>query len=258
MAFHTLDFQHLVKFNSATSSKFIDMYESFIDEQILEESARPHSETFAPSSVRCKRQSWFRLRGVQPEIPTVPDRNLLFIADIGTACHRIIQERLSNKLGSDWIDVEDHLKSINPSYSYEITKEGYESLIEIHDPPIKFAVDGVIQINGKKYLLEIKSSEHHAWDELTDPKPHHIDQIRCYSALLNISDVLMLYIDRQYGDIKCFEVNVTWDEQQNVLSMFDEVQQCVASNIAPDRLPRGDRWCTPSMCRYYNKCKEWG
>ena len=31
---------------------------------------------------------------------------------------------------------------------------------------------------------------------------------------------------------------------------------CVDAQVAPSRLPRGDKWCT--NCPYTVKCKEWG
>ena len=207
--------------------------------------------------MRCKRISWFRLRGVQPDIDSNPDLTLNFAADIGTACHRIIQENLIDQLGSDWISVEDYLKELNPNYSYKVEQSGFETQVEIEDPPIKFACDGILRINGEYYLLEIKSSEYSSFNDLTEPKSQHVDQIRCYSALLHLPRVLVLYIDRQYGSFKCFEIEVTTDEMTNVWNYFKEIQQLAKAMIAPPRLPKGDSWCTSSHCLYYKKCQEW-
>lgn len=257
MGFVPVDFGHISKFNSATSSKLVQLYENQVDDRIRQESDHLKSQTFAPSSIRCPRISWFRLRGVQPDKVREPDRILRFSADIGTACHEIIQRNLIDALGTDWVDVESHLQSIQPSYKYTVEKNGYETRVSIEDPPVKFAVDGIIRLDNVPYLLEIKSSEYKSWKDLANPKPHHRDQVVCYSTLLNLERCLMIYIDRMYGDIKCFEVTISLDERERTWKMFKDVQDMVAANIAPEKLPSGDRWCTPSMCSYYQKCKQW-
>lgn len=257
MSFHTADFQHLVKFNSATSCKFIDDYEAYVKSKIQQENAEPKSQTFAPSSVRCKRVSWFRLRGVQPDLDKNPDLALNFTADIGTACHRIIQENLIGQYKENWISVEDYLRELKPDYEYTVEQNGFESQVEILHPHVKFACDGILKINGKYYLLEIKSASYASFDQLTGPKDEHIDQIKCYATLLNIHDVLVLYIDRQYGSLKCFEVKVPDHEMSEVRAMFEDVERLAKAMIAPPRLPVGDSWCTPSHCLYYKKCQEW-
>ncbi len=260
MAFRSWEAQHLARFNSATSSEFLDFYEEYIDNKIREAAARPSHSTFAASSFRCNRRSWFRLRGVEPDNVKVVDRTLNFTAEIGTACHRIIQSNLKDALKDDWISVEDHLKSIDFPYQYslKVDDSGFEHQIEIVSPPIRFACDGIIRWRGKKYLLEIKTSEFSSWNSMTDPKEEHVDQIKCYATLLQLSGVLFLYQDRQYGEFKCYEVKITDIERQEVLNRFEYVMDMVKKNLAPEPLPRGDKWCTSAMCPYYKKCSEYG
>lgn len=257
MSFRTADFQHLVKFNSATSCRFIEDYESHVKSKIQLANLEPKSQTFAPSSIRCKRISWFRLRGVQPDIDKHPDLTLNFTADIGTACHQIIQQNLIELYKDNWISVSDYLKQLAPTYAYSTKSSGYETQVKISDPPIQFACDGILSIDGKYYLIEIKSSDYSSFDQLTAPKSQHIDQIKCYAAILNISNVLVIYVDRQYGTMKCFELLVSSDEMAEVWDMFADVQSSVSTMIAPPRLPKNDPWCTSSHCLYYRKCQEW-
>ena len=258
MGFRHLDIQHLVKFNSATSSEFLDDYDSFVEQKIMADAEKPSSRTFAASSFRCDRWSWFRLRGSKAEI-SIADPTLNFTADIGTACHRIIQTNLKSMLGEDWISVQDHINSIDFPYNYTLSEDdsGLESLIQIEEPPIRFACDRIIQRNGKRYLLEIKTSEYSSWDNLSDPKPHHIDQVKCYSTLLQLPNVLFLYQDRQYGGLKCFEIIVPYPDMVEVKERFNRVLDLARKNLAPDPLPSGDAWCKPSRCPYYNVCKEY-
>lgn len=256
MAFQPVENFKVVRFNSAISSDFLDHYENAVDTFIKEHESEKPSQTFAPSSIRCKRVSWFRLRGVEPESESRVDRGLQFTADIGTACHHIIQSTLIRSLKSDWIDVKEYLSNLNPPYKYVCEQLGFETRIEVLDPPIKFAPDGLIRFKGQEMLFEIKSCDHASFEKLSGVKSNHLDQVKCYCTLLNLHKALVLYIDRQYGDLKCFEVSVSDIDMQEIWSMFKEVQDDVAKNIAPSR-PKDNRYCTPSYCRYYERCKQW-
>ena len=253
---------HMMKFNSAASSDFLSMYNEILAAEISDKNAEPKHRTFAPSQMRCDRVSWFRLRGTQPDKISDPDTTLSFTAQIGTACHEAIQRRLIKNLGADWIPVKEWIAQ-NPEFfkDYEMTVEenGYETQIELIKPyPVRFACDGIIRFNGKIYLLEIKTAEFSSLNDLTGPKEKHLDQIKCYSTLLGICDVLFLYQDRQWGELKCFEVTVSPSEQNAVRTKMDNVMYLADVSIAPEGLPVGDSDCNPSMCPYYRTCKEWG
>lgn len=263
MAFRSLNVPaHLTEFNSAVSSDFLELYRSALDAKIRSENEAPKHRTFAPSQMRCDRVSWFRLRGVQPDSIKQPDRTLQFTADVGTACHSMIQSILSTALKDNWINVADYVKDNSDKYTdynWSIESKGYESMIDMKYPyPVRFACDGLVRFQGKFYLLEIKTSEFASWNDLMSPKPKHLDQIKTYSMLLKIPDVLFMYQDRNYGGIKCFQFLVDESEQNKIRDKMDHVMESVESMIAPEGLPYGDADCTASMCPYYNKCKEWG
>ena len=260
MSFKPANLARLAKFNSAVSSDFLEFYETFVDNKIKLKNSEPAHKTFAPSGFRCKRKMWFRLRGTEPDQPKSADRVLNFSAEIGTACHRIIQNNLREALQDDWINVSEYLESSGVSYQYSCKSggDGLETQIEFKDPPIRFACDGIIRWKGELYLLEIKTSEFSSFDNLTDPKDEHIAQVKCYAALLNLSKVLFVYQDRQYGSIKVYEYTVTDNDKSQVIDTMHYVQDMANANLAPEPLPKGDKWCTPSMCPYYKKCSEWG
>lgn len=253
---------HMIKFNSAVSADFLDFYNNLVNDEIIEADADPKHRSFAPSQMRCDRVSWFRLRGTQPDKIVNPDARLKFTADIGTACHEMIQARLSNALGLDWISVNDWIRQ-NPDYfanaEMEVSQAGYESRIDMKKPyPVRFGCDGIFKFEGKVRLLEIKTAESSSLVDLVEPKPKHLDQIKCYATLLHIPDVVFLYMDRNYGETKCFEVTVNEFEQQKVRDKMDRVLELVEANIAPEGLPVGDPDCTQNMCPYYKVCRQWG
>lgn len=265
MAFHSLNMgAHMIKFNSAVSSDFLDMYTKILEQEITDKAIEPKHKTFAPSQMRCDRVSWFRLRGTQPDTVKNPDLAMDFTAQVGTACHEAIQNRLFNKLGTDWIAVAVWLemhKDWFEGYDMElnIRPGSFETQIEMRKPfPVRFACDGIINFEGKVRLLEIKTAEFSSLQDLTGPKEKHLDQIKCYATLLHIPDVLFLYQDRQWGELKCFEITVDEIEQQRVREKMQNVLDLVEANIAPEGLPIGDPDCSSSMCPYFKVCKEWG
>lgn len=265
MAFRSANLDHVAKFNSATAYKLLKAYNDQVDLDIKEKSEKKPHCTFAPSGLRCERRSWFRLRGVDPDKLDSTDARLEFSAEIGTACHTIIQERLIRALNQsddvEWVDVTWYLENVLGlvhNVDFFATKNGYETQVEFFNIPVRFAVDGILKIGSEYYLFEIKSSEYASWNDLTDPKSEHVAQAQSYCTLLNLSKVIFFYIDRQYGDIKSYELAVSEDVKQSMLDMFDRVQKYAEFGIAPDPLPRGDKWCTPTYCPYYKKCSEYG
>ena len=262
MGFRSANLDHVATFNSAISHDLIEIYNNQLDEDIRYKSSCIPSRTFAPSSMRCKRKSWFRLRGDDPDSLPTCDRVLEFNAAIGTACHEMIQGRLISALKShdkfEWVDVESYLQSIYPEDRYECSKYGYETRIHIFHPPIKFSCDGLLKSSSEYYLFEIKSCEYSAWNDLTEPKSEHIDQFNIYCTLLKINKGLFFYVDRQYGGIKCYEHQVPMNVQSKVFSDMKEVQEYAEFQIAPQGLPSGDPWCKPQMCPYFHKCREYG
>lgn len=261
MAFRGWNVQHLTRFNSADSSEFLDLYEDARDAKILAEYNHPSQKTFAPSSFRCKRIQWFRLRGVDPDVPKNADAVLDFTAQIGTALHRMIQSTLKFHLGERWLDVSEYIKNKIPNperYQTTPSDDSLETLIQCQDPPIRFACDGIIHWKDEDVLLEIKSSEYSSWQDLTDPKPQHVEQTICYCAMLNLRRVFFLYIDRQYGGLKCYDVRHSEAAIQKVHEDMKSVQEAVDYHICPEPLPKGDSWCTESHCKYYKKCAEYG
>ena len=254
--FRTANFNHLARFNSDKSNHLINILEGQIVNDIREESARPRSCTIAPSAIRCQRKSWFRLRGVKPDIVPDPDLVLNHTAEVGTFLHKYIQGVLIKALGSDWIDVKDYLKEHPIPYSYEVEQSGYETLISIQDPPIKFACDGIIRIDNKCCLFEIKSSDYKSWDDLCGIKPHHMDQINTYSTILDIDTVIALYVDRLYGNFKAYEYQVPLAVMTSTRDTIKTIQESAKSNLAPPKILDNTYMC--KNCEYQLKCKEWG
>jgi len=257
MGFQAVNMDSIARFNSANSSDFLSAYTSYISDKIRTNLNRPKSRILAPSSLRCARKCWFRLRGSEPDVIQAPDTCLQYTADVGTSRHQAIQTNLSNMLGDQWLSVDDYLSMLDDyPYDYSIRKYGMEYQISIEYPPIRFACDGIIVWNDKIFLLEIKTTDYSSWNSLTEPKSVHMDQIKCYCTLLKIHDALVLYEDRQYGEYKCYELHFTQNDFSYIKDRIDYIMEMTDHNLAPEKLPQSDYMC--KNCEYQKKCLEWG
>ena len=256
-SFRQVDFSKLVRFNSLAASKLYSRYETFAKAKVIKKYAEPKSQVFVPSGMRCKRKSWFRLRGVPCDTLENPDMQLEFTAEVGTACHQVLQENLSEMLGADWLSVSDYL-SLHPiPYKYTLQANGYETKVSIESPPMHFACDGIMRLDNVIYLLEIKTCDHKVFEDLTDVKQIHKDQANAYATMLQIPRVLFIYESRLTGERKIFEYTVPESIQQTVLDSMTEIQYYAENNLAPEKLitAHSDYMCR--NCEYQKRCKEW-
>lgn len=257
MAFRKVNFDSLAKFNSSLSSEFLEMYESFLLEDLESERSNLPNRTIAPSSLRCKRKTWFRLKGTPPEISKL-DTQLEFTAFLGSAIHENIQSRLRDHLGTSFLDVPNYLQEYVTDHQYSFKQNGLETQIKLEDIPIQFACDGLVELNGEIFLLEIKTVEYESWKNLSGIKQEHIDQIICYCSLLHLDQALVIYIDRRYGNIKCYQLSVKESDKIACLDTIQDILHLANTNIAPEGLPSNDVWCSKGRCPYFNKCETFG
>lgn len=245
-------------FNSGLSCDFLDMYKSIErDRQQSARSRRSH-RTFAPSSFKCDRISFFRIRGTEPDQDAHIDPSTEFLATIGKAVHEDVQRTLRDGLGADWLDVGEYLRSRGIEASTTRDADDLETKVEFLDPPVRFAVDGLLSLprTDEPVLLEIKSCELSGFRSLGDVREYHRDQTMLYLHLLRLHTGLVLYRERTYGDMKCYQVRLNGGEEMRVSEKISHVLECVESNIVPDRLPKGDRTC--QFCKYKTACAQWG
>ena len=266
MAFVSAHLERLCRFNSAESSDFLDLYDAATETAIRNEREKKPGTWISPSSMRCLRKTWFKLRGMDPDVRENVDSTLEWLANIGTAAHEIIQSRLSAYLGDNWISakryIEDNLDNIpwtRDEYgktNYSVDYKGYETRVCILNPYVKFSVDGLVKFENEVWLLEIKTMETASFRDIVEPREKDQEQIRTYASLLGIHKVFILYVDRTYGDTKCFKYIVPEYVFKEIWDKISYVQNAANFGLAPDRLPKGDIWC--SECIYKKTCDQWG
>lgn len=262
MAFRNIDKNSLCKFNSQTSSEFISEYERIVEKASIDNRNRIRDRFIVPSSFRCDRISWFRLRGIETDKIDRYNLSDSYIESIGDSVHYKVQKFVSHMDDFKSVSVADYLKKFPVRFNYEleISTNQMETKIRILDDdyPVQMSCDGILFHNDRYYILEIKTSEYSSWSGMNKPKYEHISQVKMYSAFLGIKDILMFYVERQYGGIKCFEVNLTDKDVDDVMMKIRNLVELSNSNICPEPLGKHDSWCTSNRCSYFKTCKLFG
>lgn len=258
MAFQPINIRSIARFNSANSSGFLTFLESTIQRDVNAEAAEKPSQNIAPSSSWCPRINWFRLRGTDPDpVDHDNDPAISFYAMIGTAVHRWLQDIMVNNLKEDWISIPDYIAShAIKDVEMEDCDDSAETKLTWTDVPMRMAVDGVIRWNGSEYLIEIKTVDYGTFQNLTDPKPFHIQQTKYYCERLKLNKVLFLYVDRTSGNIKVYEQSYSGPELEAVSAEIQEIVKYSQVGIAPDK-PSDTSRCNSNWCAYCKTCKEW-
>lgn len=138
--------------------------------------------TFAPSYVSdCKRKIFYKKTGAEPTNP-ISEASYYKMA-MGTCIHDYIQELVKKIDGVELLECED-MKNIT-----------------VDDIEFNYRLDGILSINGKKYILEIKTTYGAGakFIEKNGEKPEHKEQLYMYMNFEKINNGILLYICKDTG-----------------------------------------------------------
>lgn len=182
--------------------------------------SRAHSEDrrdgkFHPSSISgCPTATALDLLGLSEGTNTGHDAKSLRIFDMGTAIHRLLQ---SQYIRMGIVPFETATVDGKQTSVYYV-----EVPIDIPEWGMVGHVDAVVELNGKRFVVEIKSVNSNRWAKMTGPEEHHKLQAACYvkgcEKLLNGSkDVIFIYYSKDTSEIKEYVVSVT-DKEYNLVT----------------------------------------
>ena len=104
--------------------------------------------------------------------------------------------------------------------------------IENADFEIKGHTDGIVQINGVKGILEIKSMNASGFYSLYAPKDDHLIQVNIYMFCTGIERAVLLYECKDNQELKEFYCKQNADILNSVLTKIRKVQALIKNNIA--------------------------
>lgn len=224
--------------------------------------SRLPSQTYKPSGMNCIRQSYYQIKGYEPDRDDTSSA-LVGICESGTDRHERIQQDVINMWhnGMDcmYINVADFVRSRQLN-DLEIVKEPdfankeYETKLYNKKYNISFLCDGIIKYKNKYYILEIKTENSYKFMGRTGVDPSHHNQAIAYSLSFGIDDVLFVYENRDICDKKAFMFNVTDEMRNKLISYITNCNNYIENDIVPNK-PNDVPKKTCSYCLYKKYCE---
>jgi len=216
------------------------------------------SQTFKPSSMQCKRNSYYQLVGAQTDKGQA-SFNMVGICNSGSDIHVRIQTAImgmkKNGMDCEWIDIEKFIKQRELNDLEIRSKTDTETKLYYKLYNISFMCDGIIKYKGKYYVVELKTETANKWYSRTNVDPKHYNQAKAYSLAFGLNDVLFVYISRDMLDMKCYHYVVTDDMRKDVVDYIADVNEYVRIQSPP---PRVDAKRICQYCNYSEQCKKDG
>lgn len=144
--------------------------------------------TFSPSSFfECKRKLFYKHFGEAHSNPI--DKHSQLKMELGNTTHLMIQDILKKQ-------------GIYKS-GEELKNTTYEGL------EFNYKIDGLLEINNNKYLLEIKTIYGAGFNSIQkQPKEEHIFQIIAYMKFEGLNKAVLLYIGRDNGHMIEYKIKI--------------------------------------------------
>lgn len=225
-----------------------------------ERDRRKPSQSYKPSSMKCIRNMYYQMSGVEPDMESASYCSV-GICNSGSDIHERIQTAVLNMKNSgmdcEYIDVAEYVKSRNLDYLEIIGKSGIETKLYHKELHMSFLCDGIIRYKGQYYILELKTETGSKWIRRENVDPAHYTQGTAYSISLNIPKVLFVYISRDVLDMKAYMFVPTDDMKNELVGKIDECDGYVSRMICPPK-PVDVQKRTCEYCNYKTQCRKDG
>lgn len=146
-----------------------------------------------------------------------------------------------------------HSKLKNILYSLGIVKA-----TEIEIPPqelVSGRADAIIGMNGKEYVVELKSINSFGFEQLDRPKDGDVKQLTLYMHYFNIAQGLLVYENKNTQEMKEFEVSYDGALAKSIMDSFASLKQNVDSGQVPEKPGELEQWQC-DYCPYIEECDK--
>lgn len=211
------------------------------------------SPTLKPSSIRCPRYAVMQVLKF-PIDEEQRTESSIGITECGTFTHEKMQEYCLKMKNWEYVNVAEYVREKH--LQLEIVKEPdfengqYETKLYSNEYNMSFLCDGIVKNkkNGKYFVLEIKSIGNQGMYRLEDIPEQYRDQAISYSQLLEIPDVIFLFVNRDIYTKKSFLYTPSRDEIRHWQQKIADCLMCINLRVLPDIPPEADN----KFCRYCN------
>lgn len=191
-----------------------------------------HASSLGISVGACGRRNVYLLRGVEKQ--NIFDARILRVFANGHAVH----ERIQNMLEGMGLNAESEIPIV------------YE------EPPIRGHADGVLEWEGRKILIEIKSCSSTVFNNRLQwkaPKKEHVAQANIYAYVLGLDYIWVIYECKDTQNTKIFEVKTDVEAAEKQISKWHAEWLCFKDGELPKR-PYKPGSPTCSGCDLKNVC----
>lgn len=112
--------------------------------------------------------------------------------------------------------------------------------------------DFVVEVDGQRLVVELKTAASLA--KFSEPMREHVLQVTAYMQVTKTSDALIVYLNKQSGEVKEFPVHL---ESENILLLFERARrldQALVDRVLPARVGAGQEWQCRG-CEFVTECE---
>ena len=188
------------------------------------------------------------------------DARLQRIFDFGTAVHEFVQ----NNWFSDWLIGEWQCVSCgaiwqgkrpascgNSCVSTDFRYKEIKMHLDTHN--LSGHTDGVLDIDGKHVLLEIKTCSSKQYEVIVNmrksPLQAHIDQVQLYMWLLGVERAVVIYLEKDESLIAQFVVEKDDMVAEAFIKRVTQARDGMINKVVPDR-----ELCDSATCSRAKAC----
>lgn len=226
----------------------------------IEETARKNdykpSTKYKPSSMKCIRNMYYQRISADLD-PIEPSYILQGICETGSSIHinvqKQVEEMKNNGLDCEYVDVEKFVKEQNLPDVKVLGRTEMETKLSYDPLHMIFMADGIIKYKGQYYILELKTETENKWQKTFDVLEEHKDQGKAYSIVLQLPEIMFVYINRSNNDFKTF---IYKPSEEDKLELKNRILTC-EEHVRKRTTPKKPAVCTACMyCRYKCRCSE--
>jgi CRISPR/Cas system-associated exonuclease Cas4 (RecB family) len=192
----------------------------------------------------CGRLLYYRYTKEPPELREKPKTKRIF--DLGKEVHNLVQTYLENiSEKSKFLSFE---REVPIDWDTSKLAEEYE---------IASTMDGILTVSvmahkiNIPFIVEIKSMSTHQFKTLTSALDYNILQLNVYMALSGIHRGILLYVDKNTGDLKEYPQAFDQDMWDATVAKIEYVRTCAKTGDIPPK--ETNFFC--SDCKYFHICK---
>lgn len=221
----------------------------------FEKNTRQPSQTYKPSNMQCIRSMFYQIVGE----PSEDNSNSFSIGrgQSGTDRHLRLQKSIVSMCKNDkkytWVDIPEYI--IKNKLKLDVVKiERFE--VKLYDPDLNlsFMCDGILEIEDKPYILEIKTETLFKFRDRKCVAEEHKNQAICYSIAFGINNVLFLYENRDNCTKKTFNFQVKHTDREIITDKIKRCNDLIDRSILPNK--EAGKHC--NYCNYSERCKKDG